>query len=221
LSVIKYPVNSLLIFTIIDYNNRENTGEDMKYKQIIILLLALIALMGAPSASARPSYLESFNQHYDTGGTKLDSCSTCHSGEARNLYGKAYAENGKSFTAIENLDSDKDEITNLAEINALTFPGDPNDHPQNTTEAIPETTINGNETSVNATPEQPATEAPGNTANEQTTTEVPASNATQAQPTSETPGNTSEEQKSPGFEALFAVVGILAVVCLKRKDIWK
>ncbi len=177
--------------------------------------------MGAPSASARTSYLESFNQHYDTGDTKLDSCSICHSGEARNPYGKAYAQNGKNFTAIENLDSDKDGFTNLAEINALTFPGDPSDHPQNTSEALPETTVNATETLVNATQEQAATEVPDNTANEQTTTEMPVSNETQAQPPSETPGNTSEEQKSPGFEALFAVVGILAVVCLKRRNIWK
>ena len=166
----------------------------MNYKPIIILLVAVVALMGAPMASAKPSFLTSFNQHYDTAGTRLDSCATCHNGEARNPYGRAYSGSGRNFAAIENLDSDGDGFTNLAEINALNFPGKPDDHPQTTSGILPETTVNVTEPSVNATPEQPTTEVPG---------------------------NTTEEQKSPGFEAIPVVVGLLAVACLKRRDLRK
>lgn len=166
----------------------------MNYKLIIILLVAVVALMGAPMASAKPNFLTSFNQHYETAGTRLDSCTTCHNGEAINPYGRAYLGSGKNFTSIENLDSDKDGFTNLVEINTLNFPGNPNDHPQTTSKIMPETPVNVTEPSVNATPEQPTTEVPG---------------------------STTEEQKSPGFEVIPVVVGLLAVACLKRRDIWK
>jgi hypothetical protein len=92
-------------------------------------------------------------------GTKLDSCTTCHAGgtyqgktvgscqwchitygydgsgdinETLNSYGKDYMAHGESInalTAIEPLDSDKDGYTNIQEIDAITFPGDPNDNP--------------------------------------------------------------------------------------------
>ena len=180
----------------------------MKYKLIIISLLAVVALIGAPMASAKPNFLTSFNQHYDTAGTRLDSCATCHNGEARNPYGRAYLGSGRNFAAIENLDSDGDGFTNLVEIKALNFPGNPDDHPQTTSGILPETTVNVTEPSVNVTPEQ-------------STTEVPVSNATPEQSTTEVPGITTEEQKSPGFEAIPVVVGLLAVACLKRRDIRK
>jgi len=179
----------------------------MNYKLIIILLVAVVVLIGAPMASAKPNFLTSFNQHYDTAGTRLDSCATCHNGEAKNPYGRAYSGSGRDFAAIENLDSDGDGFTNLAEIKALNFPGKPDDHPQNTSKIIPETTVNVTEPSVNETPEQPATE-------------VPVSSTTEEQPT-EVPGNTTEEQKSPGFEVIPVVVGLLAVACLKRRDVRK
>ena len=147
----------------------------MKYKLIIVLLVAVVALIGAPMASAKPSFLTSFNQHYDTAGTRLDSCATCHNGEARNPYGRAYSGSGRNFAAIENLDSDGDGFTNLAEINALNFPGKPDDHPQITSEILPETTVNVTEPSVNVTPEQSTTEVPiNNTTPEQPTTKYQA-----------------------------------------------
>jgi len=124
--------------------------------------------------------------------------------------------------SIENLDSDKDGFTNLVEINALNFPGNPNDHPQTTSEIIPETPVNVTEPAVNVTPEQSTTEVPiSNTTPEQPATEVPISNTTPEQPTTEVTGNTTEEQKSPGFEAIPVVVGLLAVACLKRRSIRK
>jgi hypothetical protein len=91
--------------------------------------------------------------------TKLDDCSLCHPGSPNgtsgscdychktygltpphgnvplNQYGQAYKDAGRSQEAlrnIENLNSDasgNDTYTNIQEITALTFPGDPNDYP--------------------------------------------------------------------------------------------
>ena len=179
----------------------------MKYKLIIILLVAVVALMGAPMASAKSSFLTSFNQHYDTAGTRLDSCTTCHNGGSVNPYGRAYLGSGRNFASIENIDSDNDGFTNLVEINALTFPGKPDDHPQITSEIPSETTVNATEPSVNVSPEQSATEIPVSSTTEEQSTEVP--------------GNTTGEQESPGFEVISVVVGLLAVSCLKGRDIRK
>lgn len=100
---------------------------------ILLLLLTVVALYGVPSASAYGGYLNAFNQQYNTTGTQLDSCIICHAGQggggAVNPYGKAFKDAGNSFAAIESLDSDGDGFTNIAEINARTFPGDQNDHP--------------------------------------------------------------------------------------------
>ena len=89
--------------------------------------------------------------------TKLDDCSLCHPGSSDgksgscdychqtyglkaphakpvplNSYGSAYKAVGRttaSIQTIQNLDSDGDKKTNLEEIQALTFPGDPKDFP--------------------------------------------------------------------------------------------
>ena len=89
--------------------------------------------------------------------TKLDDCSLCHPGSPNgksgscdychqtyglkaphtqpvplNSYGVAYKAVGRttaSIQTIQNLDSDGDGKTNLEEIQALTFPGDPKDYP--------------------------------------------------------------------------------------------
>jgi len=193
----------------------------MNNKLIVILLLAAVVLMGTQMASARPSYLTSFNQHYDTAGTRLDSCATCHNGEARNPYGRAYAGSGRNFVAIENLDSDGDGFMNLVEINALTFPGKPDDYPQITSETPSETTVNATEPSASST-EQTATEVPvNNTTEEPAATEVPVSNATEEQQATEVPDNATGEEQTPGFEAIPVILGLLAVMCLRRRNIRK
>lgn len=97
------------------------------------LMLTVVVLIGIPGTLAFSSYLGSFNAQYNTANTRLDTCGVCHTdpagGGARNPYGIDYANNGRSFTAIETFDSDGDGFSNLAEINALTFPGDPKDFP--------------------------------------------------------------------------------------------
>ncbi|MCD4807428.1 MAG: hypothetical protein K8R13_07660 [Methanococcoides sp.] len=165
----------------------------MNYKIITVLLLAMILLISAPTVSAKHSYLEDFNQQYDTGDTKLDSCDTCHEVqdiESINPYGEAYHQNGKNLASIEALDSDGDGFTNLDEINALTFPGDANDYSMTDSETVPETTDDVTEPSDDPSEEQPAEESSGDTA---------------------------DDQKTLGFEMIFAVVGVLAVVGLKKR----
>lgn len=99
----------------------------------ILLLLTLAALTAAPAAMATQGYLDAFNGKYNTDGTRLDTCGVCHvntnGGGPRNLYGMNFLNNGKNFTSIELLDSDGDGYSNIAEINNLTFPGNPGDHP--------------------------------------------------------------------------------------------
>jgi hypothetical protein len=89
-------------------------------------------------AHARPAYLGTFDAKYGTDGTRLDTCSLCHIGNPGNVnlnpYGQAFEAapgfpNDAAFTAIEGADSDGDGFSNIDEINALTFPGDPADHP--------------------------------------------------------------------------------------------
>lgn len=72
----------------------------------------------------------------------LGSCQWCHyeygydgSGDidaTLNDYGRAFRDNGRNetaFTTIEMLDSDNDGFSNKDEIEALRYPGDPNDDP--------------------------------------------------------------------------------------------
>jgi len=76
----------------------------------------------------------------------LGSCQWCHykygydgSGDITatlNPYGKDYLANGRSetaLTAIEAADSDGDAYSNIAEINAIRYPGDPKDDPSKVT----------------------------------------------------------------------------------------
>ncbi len=97
--------------------------------------IVIVALSVPPrSVQAFSSYQTAFDTQYPiAAGSRLDSCALCHvngpSAGPRNTYGTDYANNGHSFTAIENLDSDGDGVSNLAEISALTFPGDASDHP--------------------------------------------------------------------------------------------
>jgi len=97
-----------------------------------LLSMAGFAVLVSP-ATAKPEYLQEFNTKYKTQGTKLDSCNTCHTttqdAEHLNPYGTDFRKANHDFGAIEQLDSDGDGFKNIDEINAGTFPGDPNDNP--------------------------------------------------------------------------------------------
>lgn len=114
----------------------------MNKKYIALLLVLVVALVGVPEALARSAYLGTFESKYPSVvGTRLDTCDTCHTpalftipGASRlvNYYGRDFFNSNHDFTAIEGIDSDGDTFTNIVEINALTFPGDPNDFPSAT-----------------------------------------------------------------------------------------
>lgn len=101
----------------------------MRKAGIMTVVTVGLALGWAMTAHAVGSYLSHLNSRY---GSSY-SCTVCHtttSGAApRNAYGQAFGSAGHSFQAIENQDSDGDGFSNLAEIQARTFPGDPNSKP--------------------------------------------------------------------------------------------
>jgi hypothetical protein len=85
-----------------------------------------------------------FNTLYGTTGTRLDMCTLCHNQHSpptptpsnTNSYGyDIYKQRQKGLTKsealknIEQLDSDGDGFSNITEIRALKYPGDPLDHP--------------------------------------------------------------------------------------------
>ena len=103
-------------------------------------LAVFLSLGGAGAARAYDLYLIDFNTRYGTSGTVLDSCIVCHFSSAgagaTNPYGTDYGSSNHNFAAIEPLDSDRDDYTNIIEIHARTLPGDANSHPW-TPKAIP------------------------------------------------------------------------------------
>ncbi len=131
-----------------------------KYTNLGLLLITLAALLTVPTALAIGDFKAIFNQKYDTTGTRIDSCTMCHSsGSNLNDYGKALDEAGvkkdssetevmQGLTAIEQDDSDGDGFSNIDEINASFFPGNESDHPATTptVTATPDVTTTPNVT---------------------------------------------------------------------------
>lgn len=152
-------------------------------------------------ASAYSNLLSSFNQHYNTDGTELDSCDICHTGSnggSLDPYGRAYSANGRNFASIEELDSDGDGFTNLEEIEGLTFPGDASDAPD-VPELISEPTVNESDTISDEHEEYEEEEE-----EDEEHMEEPAS-------------ETSSEKQSPGFEMVFAIASMLSVTYLNGR----
>ena len=117
----------------------------MKKKILVVLVAALTLILGfAVIASANTGALNDFNAQYP-GNSFGNSCSICHGTlPATDPYGTALADAGGTggnidpavFVAVEGLDSDGDGFTNIQEINAGTFPGNPNSHPSGVTITI-------------------------------------------------------------------------------------
>jgi hypothetical protein len=94
----------------------------------VFLALATFIFTDADSLT---SFKIQFNSEYKTSGTDLDACITCHKGKPpkRNPYGADFKAARYAFELIELKDSDGDGFTNIAEIQAGTFPGDPESKP--------------------------------------------------------------------------------------------
>ncbi|NUM54231.1 MAG: hypothetical protein HUU46_11350 [Candidatus Hydrogenedentes bacterium] len=100
-------------------------------EKLRILAVLLVCLVASPFALAKIEYMDDAIAKYpNISDTVLDSCSLCHTIVPElNLYGDAFKDANRSFTAIENDDSDHDGTKNIDEINALTFPGDDSSFP--------------------------------------------------------------------------------------------
>jgi len=114
--------------------------EDVAVRITLAAVAGIVLLAGA--AFALPADSTLFKQLYNpAAGTKLASagCLVCHdkapfTKTGLNRYGQDVAKQAKprtaaSFKAIEALDSDKDGVSNLKEIQAGTLPGDPTSKP--------------------------------------------------------------------------------------------
>ena len=103
--------------------------------KIVISLLAMFFVTGVFGlARANSTYSGYFNSAYSSSSLAGPSnCAVCHTSvPSLNPFGTDFKNHGKSQAAlasIESLDSDGDTFPNLAEINAGTYPGDPNSHP--------------------------------------------------------------------------------------------
>ena len=101
----------------------------------LLLLAAMIFSSKPETGSAAPADLSSIVAKYPILNlSSLQTCDLCHTSSPPNLnpYGAAYKAAGRNvaaFAQIENLDSDGDGFTNIQEINALTFPGNPASFP--------------------------------------------------------------------------------------------
>ncbi|MEW6398963.1 MAG: ammonia-forming cytochrome c nitrite reductase subunit c552 [Bacillota bacterium] len=97
----------------------------------LVTVLAILALLGAATAYAKAAYVNSLVSAYpNLKGSKLAGCVTCHTSDLKlNRYGADLAAAGMDYRKVEGTDSDRDGFSNLAEIKALTFPGDPTSKP--------------------------------------------------------------------------------------------
>ncbi|MEJ5376033.1 MAG: hypothetical protein WHX93_05600 [bacterium] len=106
----------------------------IRKKKAFFLFVCLAGFLGASQAWPKSSYLTQFNSKYNTSRTAVDSCSLCHTRTPSvNTFGSDFANpsigNHTFNAALEAKDSDGDGFSNLSEINARTFPGDPSSKP--------------------------------------------------------------------------------------------
>ncbi len=112
---------------------------DMRIAFMFLLIMLLIAGLAGVS-HALSGYATSFKSTYPSSplsslstvpGQAGNLCTVCHgtSGPPLNPYGNAYKNAGHNFRNIEAADSDGDTFSNIVEINAGTFPGNPGSKP--------------------------------------------------------------------------------------------
>ncbi len=103
----------------------------MKTKFSAVLLAVIVMLATLGQAHGNQGALDAFTAQYGDKG--INTCSLCHtSAPALNSYGAALATlpvTAAKLTAVESADSDGDGFSNIEEINAGTYPGDPNSKP--------------------------------------------------------------------------------------------
>ena len=105
-------------------------------RKILLFCLTVLfcALIAENSAFALPAFYKMFRGEYRW----ASGCNLCHAskkgGDAPNPYGRAFLHNGmnpSTFIRIAQEDSDKDGFSNIAEIIARSYPGDPASTPEN------------------------------------------------------------------------------------------
>lgn len=127
----------------------------MRKTLLFCLMILVWTLTVGQSASALPAFYKMFRAKYGWAG----GCNVCHfskkGGDSPNPYGRAFLSNGmnlSTFTRIEEMDSDRDGFSNIAELVARAYPGDAASTPENT-EAVEDTsdsdeTLSSDEDSV-------------------------------------------------------------------------
>ena len=105
---------------------------------LMMVLLSLALLFDSTPVRANSEEMDLPGMQYPAiNGSRIDHCTFCHTpdGMGLNAYGEDYMAQGghktgpAAFTAIEQLDSDGDGVSNIEEIIALTNPGDSADQP--------------------------------------------------------------------------------------------
>lgn len=103
--------------------------------KILVTGVLIVVVAFSTLAMAESDYLRAMKARYNiSNGSKLDDCSTCHSGVwDRNGYGAQLEAAGSSqnidaaFAATDTLDADLDNARNWVELVNGTWPADPND----------------------------------------------------------------------------------------------
>ncbi len=100
----------------------------MKGKVGIVLLAMVFTIFAFSLADAKSGYMSTFNSTYPSSPLN-GNCAVCHPGgngskSNLNAFANEWVKNAKNFKTIESLDSDKDGINNITEINAGTNPGE-------------------------------------------------------------------------------------------------
>ena len=114
----------------------ENARNSALIRMLMTAIVLVILQATGGTAYAVSSYLNAFRAAYPAAvGTRIDTCVLCHpSGSGpRNAFGSDFSSsavgNHTFNAALEGRDSDGDGFANLAEITALTFPGNATDMP--------------------------------------------------------------------------------------------